>query len=527
MAVVQISKIQVRRGQKSQSGIPQLSSAEFAWSIDTQELFIGNGSVAEGAPYVGNTKILTEHDNIFELSSSYIFGGTDVSIVNSVDRPLQEKLDEYVSILDYGAVPDGSTDCVTAFENAFEDLFSNVNDRFKKKLMIPNGIYLFNSDLKIPSTAIIEGENIQQSIFSIGSNNIVFITESGDEVINFTSSNRPEQIDISNITIERTIGQVVITGVKDGRFRNIRFLGNYELGQSTTPVATRAASVSWDDSLYGIKVDNVFFENCLFEFTQLAVRYDQNLNVDGRIVLRNCRFFVCDIGIYVNGLQFQDIKWEIDRCEFQEIYNQAILTTEGRGMIVQSCIFVNCGNNTGSADSPVTAIVEFGDNLGNVVNDCRFNRHQNAFITSFDSTSAIPEVLNASYVSITDRNYADIFLSDSLRPLTVFSAYNKFIYINYILSLGDYNRAGRLSITVDRNLAVATISDDFEYSSETSTSPGGPLMTNFQFDVELKNNANYDDSSLETNKETLVLYYQNPLGNGSAGTISYFVSYGV
>ena len=57
MAVVQISKIQVRRGQKNLTGsVPQLSSAEFAWAVDTQELFIGNGSVAEGAPAVVTQK---------------------------------------------------------------------------------------------------------------------------------------------------------------------------------------------------------------------------------------------------------------------------------------------------------------------------------------------------------------------------------------------------------------------------------------------------------------------------------------
>jgi hypothetical protein len=527
VAVVQISKIQVRRGQKSQSGIPQLSSAEFAWSIDTQELFIGNGSVSEGAPYVGNTKILTEHDNILELSDSYIFGGTDVSIINSVERPLQEKLDEYVSILDYGAVPDGSTDCVAAFEAAFEDLFRNANDKFKKRLMIPNGIYLFNSDLRIPSTAIIEGENAQRSIFSIGSNNILFITESGDGVVDFTSTNRPEQIDISNITIERTIGQVVITGAKDSRFRNMRFLGNYELGQSATSISTRPASVSWENNLAGTKVDNFVFDNCLFEYTQLALRCDQTLNTDSRVVLRNCRFFVCDIGIYVSGFPSQGIRWEIDRCDFQEIYNQAVLTTQGRGMMIQSSNFVDCGNNLNDAASPVTSIVEFGDSLGNIVKDCKFNRHQSAFITTFNTTIAIPEVLNASQVSIIDRNYADIYLSDSFRPLTVFSAYNKFISVDYILTLGEYNRAGKLIIIIDRDLTVATLSDSFEYSSETPTSPGGALMTNFQFDTELRNNTNYGDSTLGDNKETLVLYYRNPLSNGATGTISYSVSYGV
>jgi hypothetical protein len=92
VAVVQISKIQVRRGQKnSNSGVPQLSSAEFAWAVDSQELFIGNGSVLEGAPYVGNTKVLTEHDNILELASSYQFASDDTAITLSVSRSLQSK----------------------------------------------------------------------------------------------------------------------------------------------------------------------------------------------------------------------------------------------------------------------------------------------------------------------------------------------------------------------------------------------------------------------------------------------------
>jgi len=37
MAVVQISRIQVRRGQKNTgTGLPQLASGELAWAVDTQ-----------------------------------------------------------------------------------------------------------------------------------------------------------------------------------------------------------------------------------------------------------------------------------------------------------------------------------------------------------------------------------------------------------------------------------------------------------------------------------------------------------
>ena len=71
MAVVQISKIQVRRGKKnSSSGLPQLSSGEFGWAVDSQELYIGNGSVSEGAPAVGNTQILTSESNLFNIAES-------------------------------------------------------------------------------------------------------------------------------------------------------------------------------------------------------------------------------------------------------------------------------------------------------------------------------------------------------------------------------------------------------------------------------------------------------------------------
>ena len=68
MAVVQISRIQIRRGKKDGpredsietgwTGV-KLASAEMAWCIDTRQLYIGNGELSEGAPKVGNTEILT------------------------------------------------------------------------------------------------------------------------------------------------------------------------------------------------------------------------------------------------------------------------------------------------------------------------------------------------------------------------------------------------------------------------------------------------------------------------------------
>jgi hypothetical protein len=68
MAVIQISKIQVRRG--LQENLPQLASGEMGWSVDERRLYIGNGTLVEGAPTVGVTEILTEYSNVIVSAAS-------------------------------------------------------------------------------------------------------------------------------------------------------------------------------------------------------------------------------------------------------------------------------------------------------------------------------------------------------------------------------------------------------------------------------------------------------------------------
>ena len=62
MAIVQISQITNRKG--LQENLPQLAGAELGWSIDSRRLYIGNGTLEEGAPEIGNTEILTEFSEL-------------------------------------------------------------------------------------------------------------------------------------------------------------------------------------------------------------------------------------------------------------------------------------------------------------------------------------------------------------------------------------------------------------------------------------------------------------------------------
>jgi hypothetical protein len=58
VAIVQISQITNRKG--LQDNLPQLAGGELGWSVDARRLYIGNGTIQEGAPVIGNTEILTE-----------------------------------------------------------------------------------------------------------------------------------------------------------------------------------------------------------------------------------------------------------------------------------------------------------------------------------------------------------------------------------------------------------------------------------------------------------------------------------
>jgi hypothetical protein len=188
VAIVSLSRIQVRRGQAGAgSGIPQLAGGELGWAMDTQELFIGNGSVAEGAPSVGNTKLLTEHDNLFELSSQYIYGNenlvqTGVSSGSPIQRTLKQRLDDTVSVRAFGAEGTGSNE-VIELQRAIDQLYVNAatvgNPQSRIQLLIPAGTYSINASLKLPPFTTLIGDGSDKTIITQTANFPVFETVNG------------------------------------------------------------------------------------------------------------------------------------------------------------------------------------------------------------------------------------------------------------------------------------------------------------------------------------------------------------
>jgi hypothetical protein len=232
MAVTQISRIQHRRG--LEQDLPQLSSAELGWSVDTRQLYIGNGTLEEGAPIVGVTRILTEHDadSISGLDGTYTFVGnaagyaaqTGVSVISPTSRSFQDKLDDFVNIRDFGAIGNGTTDDTAAINRAIQQIYkstvSPTESRARRTIYFPGGTYLTSSTLLIPTYARLIGDGLSsttikqangnqavanicdssfQSGSSIGTNSAVLPSDIEISGINFLNSNNTITQSILNI----------------------------------------------------------------------------------------------------------------------------------------------------------------------------------------------------------------------------------------------------------------------------------------------------------------------------------------
>lgn len=289
MAVIQISKIQVRRG--LQEDLPQLASGEFGWSIDTQRLYIGNGALTEGAPQEGNTEIVTSGRDILSIIRSYTFKGTESgytsqtgpSLLDPIKRSFQEKLDDHISARDFGAIGDGVTDDTVALQRAIDQVFPKdyyITVGVRRKLHIPAGTYILSGNLRLPPYAHVEGDGPRSTIIkqtSGGPDTVLQLKDSKGNVgaqINTTTSDAPFQITVKNLTLQTTESSNVAV-VDSGQI--VTFDGVRFQGPRTTPVTT-------NPNTSGVKIldsaatsQNIVFNRCEFARTTYGIKLEGNI----------------------------------------------------------------------------------------------------------------------------------------------------------------------------------------------------------------------------------------------------------
>ena len=256
MAIVQISRITQRKG--LQIDLPQLAGAEFGWSVDSRRLFIGNGTLAEGAPVIGNTEILTEFSDILSFQTTYTYKGeaagyvvqTGPSSNAPVTLSLQNWMDQWASVKDFGAMGDGVTDDAPSINAAIAQLLNGYpqSGNLAVTLYFPPGNYIINSTILLYPFITIQGAGVNcTSITAMTGTDMLWMFETADSLgqtganIGLNNTTLPKFINISDLMI--STNDQLISAFNCVRYLNICIKDCYMIGgwNSTLAPGTDAA----------------------------------------------------------------------------------------------------------------------------------------------------------------------------------------------------------------------------------------------------------------------------------------------
>ena len=529
MAVVQISRIQIRRGQENQgSGLPQLASGELGWAIDTQSLYVGNGSVAEGAPNVGNTKVITEHDDLFTLADNYIYKEgsgviiTGVDAANPVRRSLQDRLDDQVSVRSFGVTGVEAIDCTLSLQRAIDQLYLNggleASTGNRVVLTMEAGVYTISDTIYIPPHTTIRGAGSGKTVIrQVGNNKAVFLTVNDSStdgapaiIINnsnpnivtdptSTFNNQARNISLSGMTLQ-TVGTskgLVLQSCRDSDFNDIEIVGNWSLGTilplgsdniedgENATVITRNIGLSLNSKNGGTETVRNKFTNCSIRNWAYAVVSNWDINDN---VFITCRFTDCGYGAALgkdmtidgsvaNGTAVGPTNNIWSDCIFTNIERNAILVAEGTYNVSRNNKFLTCGNDGGSDDQPVYSIIKF-IKLGNTsINDfftrtkvLSYTQAINPLITPniLGNVAYIPEVQGPSNYVWGFEHQMPILSGQGLTLFRLPQAINQAFEITYTMVSETYNamRTGKMTIMLNGRTDVSAGTPRVEVSDD-------------------------------------------------------------
>ena len=504
MAIVQISRITNRKG--LQENLPQLAGAELGWSIDERRLFIGNGTLQEGAPVIGNTEILTEFSDIFDLQGAYTYQGESAGYIvqtgptpgEPVVQTLQTWMDQFATVKDFGATGDGLTDDTNAINRALYQLYCiDNNTQTRRSLFFPAGTYRITDTIYIPAYATLYGEGADGSIIQLdnlddSANKPVAQTVASliigmdgvsyDPVAGATQNITVSNLGFSNLNQEQNV--FVFQNASVCSFKNIGFYGPLTTASLTDPNPNSAGVAFINTS--GQTCKNITIDTAEYSGTVWGVASNDDIN---GITISNSNFYnlyqgvVLGIGAIVgNG----PTGVRIVSNTFDSVYAEGIVFDNTTLNASAQNIFYNVGDYF-VAGTPQTAIINIQNNNNVSIGDL-FQRND------VDAASVARINLNNT-VSIATTNGSQLQLGNYTRQsgqtqtlvnntssaTAIFSSTALALSVNYTITRGTSYRTGTLVIA---NSATPVVTDDYNQTATTGiilsvTESAGTISLNY------------------------------------------------
>lgn len=485
MAIVQISQITNRKGLAVD--LPQLAGAELGWSTDTRQLWIGNGTLAEGAPVVGNTEILTEFSDIINIGAAYTYKGTAAGYIvqtgptpgSPIVQSLQSWMDQYASVKDFGAVGDGTTDDTAAINRALFQLYCRqANPQIRRSLFFPAGVYKVSATINIPTYATLIGEGADSSIIRLvdGSGAVQQVAQTADSLqqtgVNIGSGGAtpPTEITIANLAFQNLDPDTdvfLLESTTNSRFQNVSFIGPLTASDITTDAAATHGLVL--SSQVQVSSSTVF-QGCLFTGTIWGI--NTNDQTKG-IVVDNSSFntlysgVILGQGSVINGGASGT---RITNNTFDNIFAEGVIFGSVALNATGYNIFYDVGNELQGLTNPTYSVISIEGNNNVSIGDM-FER-TDAYTTIYpridlNGTQSIATT-NGSQLSLGDYTRKSgvraTLLDNQSSAQTIFTVsplLTRAFTINYTMIRSEGYRTGSFTVTSMGTSTTAQSMDDY------------------------------------------------------------------
>lgn len=515
MAIYQISQIQQRAG--LQIDLPQLAGAQLGWSYDTRQLWIGNGALLDGAPVVGNTEILTEFSDILALPTAYTFQGASAGYIaqtgpspgDPTKLSMQQWMDQFVTIKDFGAKGDGVTDDTAAINNALYQIYCvQDNPQVRRAIYFPAGVYLVSDSIKIPPYARLYGDGIKSSIIRMVAtpvNGTVTVAQTADSKqqtglnIGNGGAITPRGISISNMGFESLSTDVDLFRLDStigASFDQVSFIGPLEQAQLTNKYyRTAALRISSNATTGGIITADVIVAGCQTSGTLYAVStMDIAETVEFPVV--GCVLDSIEFGVHYQGVVIGEgtsllsnppTGVKITNSLFSSIFAEGIVF--GVNCVLNASaynVFYDVGNGFGGSTSPQTYNILIQSNNNVSIGDLfqrtdayaqyelagtswpRVGLSTNNLSIAFDGTS---QVLLGNYTRgsgyqatlLDNTTVPGIVTNSEGVPLNVYTANTFTFKIDYSIIRGTFYRTGSILVAADSGTTTGTLNDDLSF----------------------------------------------------------------
>lgn len=367
MAIVQISRITQRKG--LQDDLPALAGGEFGWSVDTRRLFIGNGTLAEGAPVVGDTEVLTQYSDVLNLIN-YTYAGLAGGYVVDTGPTvitLQDELDQWASVKNFGAVGNGVTDDTAAINRALEQLLmvNASNPATRRSLYFPAGNYIVSDTIYIPPFVTMYGEGPESSFITLTLGTTAsYLLQTCDSLgqtgvnIGTNGAYNPQAINITNMgfIVQDEIDIVQLDSADNVSFSKCNFIGPMSTA-TINPLSADVACVRFALSNPSFPVKQITFTGCLFQ--GLTRGFNNNTSVSD-VTINNNKFNVLLQGaaLGTSGSSTQ-LGFRFTSNMFDNIAQEGLFFGAVSTCMSAYNIFLDVGNNFLGSGNPYSACIEF------------------------------------------------------------------------------------------------------------------------------------------------------------------------